>query len=498
MIKASEPGAPIDVPSESRDGLVYAAWIATAILLLARIPVLARRFFDPDELQHTHDAWYTFRGLVPYRDFFEHHTPWYYYTLRPFFRWFAVDTSFESARHFLIFARCLSLVFTAVGVVLLMVVGRLVGNRRVGALAGLLLAGLPICLQKTLEIRPDVLALPLCVGGLALLLVGLRGEWTTKKLWSFAGAGYCLGGAIMCTQKMLFVLPGLFLGLGIWWLFAKVPLRPRSRFVAVVTLAIGLVIPGILTWAAFAVQGAGQLMIQNNFLLNAKWKYVVGEQLLKTLEDTWPALILCLLGATVTVYRHVRQKQGLFGEIVLLSTLFGLIVGVFVMPVAHRQYYLILLPITCVFAAKGLLFGIERTKRRRLVIGVSLVALNIMPVADLVDAYCSPNDVQMARLRLVLDRTKPSDLVMDGWNGAGVFRPHAFHYHFIHEELVPMIPPTMASAFVDSLEKGTIHPRLIALDENLILTFGSRFVRFVLRNYETTDGLLYFAKPPSV
>jgi hypothetical protein len=75
-----------------------------------------------------------------------------------------------------------------------------------------------------------------------------------------------------------------------------------------------------------------------------------------------------------------------------------------------------------------------------------------------------------------------------------VFRPHAFHYHFIHEELVPMIPTAMASAFVDSLEKGAVHPQLIALDENLILTFGSRFVRFVQQNYETTDGLLYFAK----
>ena len=46
--------------------------------------------------------------MVPYKDFFEHHTPWYYYVLRPFFNWFSVDTSFESATHFLWLGRVLS------------------------------------------------------------------------------------------------------------------------------------------------------------------------------------------------------------------------------------------------------------------------------------------------------------------------------------------------------------------------------------------------------
>src|SRR5690349_16273212 len=75
--------------------------VATAGLLLARLPLLPRRAFDPDELEHSHAAWSLSRGLLPYRDFFEHHTPWYYYLLRPLFRWFDVDGSFESARAFL-------------------------------------------------------------------------------------------------------------------------------------------------------------------------------------------------------------------------------------------------------------------------------------------------------------------------------------------------------------------------------------------------------------
>src|SRR5213078_1632388 len=144
--------------------------------------------------------------------FFEHHTPWYYFALSPFFhlRWFAVDQSFDTARRVLMFARGLSLVITAAAVVLIFLMGRLGATRRVGLLAGLFLVGQPVLIQKTLEIRPDVLALPFYLAGLWLLLRGLReveGPAARRLPW-FLGGGLCLGAAIMCTQKMLFVLPG--------------------------------------------------------------------------------------------------------------------------------------------------------------------------------------------------------------------------------------------------------------------------------------------------
>jgi hypothetical protein len=85
------------------DGIFVLA--AIAALLIARIPLIPIREFDPDEFQHAHAAWSVFKGLLPYRDFFEHHTPWYYFALAPFFRWFAVEQSFESATRFLAFAR---------------------------------------------------------------------------------------------------------------------------------------------------------------------------------------------------------------------------------------------------------------------------------------------------------------------------------------------------------------------------------------------------------
>ena len=45
---------------------------------VARLVLLQSRAFDADELQHAHAAWAFHQGLLPFRDFFEHHMPGLY------------------------------------------------------------------------------------------------------------------------------------------------------------------------------------------------------------------------------------------------------------------------------------------------------------------------------------------------------------------------------------------------------------------------------------
>jgi hypothetical protein len=148
-------------------------------LLIARLPLLLHRRFDPDELEHAHTAWCWSRGLLPYRDFFEHHTPWYYVALRPLFSTpfsggLDVAGSLAGATRFLLLARCLSLVLTVIALGLVVAIGRLWAERRVGLLAALLLLGQFVFLQKTVEARPDVPALVFYLAAVALLLRGAR------------------------------------------------------------------------------------------------------------------------------------------------------------------------------------------------------------------------------------------------------------------------------------------------------------------------------------
>jgi len=478
------------------DFVYYLVLLATAGLLLGLIPLILHRFFDPDEFEHAHAAWCVSQGMLPYKDFFEHHTPWYYYALRPFFHWFDVAARFESARHFLLFGRGLSLALSALSVLLVSQIGRVWENRRVGVLAGLFLVSQPVFFQKSIEMRPDVLALPLFLGCLWFLLRELArsSNFAKKGLRNLLGGGLCLGAAVMCTQKMLFVLPGALSGLAIWSLFSgTAKAGARQGLLAVPTFLFGICAPVGLTWTAFAFHRAGVAFITNNFLLNASWKPIETGQLRALIDNSWPILSLGLLGGAVSLVRFFRRGRRRFEGLLLLCILAGLFGGVLILPSAHAQYYLIPLPLVCLLAAQGLLFLVERAQKRTraVLLVLALIPLGILPALTLRESFGMRDEVQLARLRFVFDHTRPGDVVMDGWQGTGVFRPHAFRYFFLHPETVAMLPPSELEVYLKALERGEVRPKLIALDRNLV-ALGSRFLRFVKVRYISSDGFFFF------
>ena len=38
-----------------------------------------------DDFEHLASAWWIFNGYIPYRDFFQHHNPLFWYVIQPFF-----------------------------------------------------------------------------------------------------------------------------------------------------------------------------------------------------------------------------------------------------------------------------------------------------------------------------------------------------------------------------------------------------------------------------
>jgi len=502
---------PLDDPERLREQLdpkrevdAWFVFLAIAAFFVARGFLIPRRVFDPDELEHTHAAWSVFKGMLPYKDFFEHHTPWYYFGLSPFFHWFAVDQSFESARRFLLFGRVVSLLLGALSVVLVIRVGRLVADRRVGLLAGLFVATQPIFVQKTLEIRPDVPALLLFLGALWFLLRGLLddddGAATPGLRW-FLGGGLCLGAAIMCTQKMLFVLPGAFLGLGLWALGGG-RRAWGARTLAVAIAGVGVAAPVLLTWLAFAVQGGGRQFIYNNFLLNARFQLRSFRGVQAALKTSWPILVLAAVGASLSMYRFQRARQCQYGDVLLLCTLGGLIAGIVLVPVVYEQYCLVPLTIACLFAGQGFCFlwsfVVEPVPRRArpwatagAIRPLSVLPLLVLPVLYLGWSFNHRNDRQLARLRYVFEHTGPADTVLDGWLGTQLFRPHPLYYFFMHRELLGALSESDKDAYLAPLESGKVRPSLITLDDEL-LALGPRFSAFLRARYASSDGLFYF------
>lgn len=470
--------------SAGLDGVLL---LATGTFVVALLLVLEHRFFDPDEFEHAHAAWCWSKGLVPYKDFFEHHTPWYYVLLRGFIRWFQVDNSFDSARHFLLTARAVSIALAVGSLALVARIGRVWESRRVGLLAAFLLITQPFFFKKNVEIRPDVLGLPIFLAGLWALLRGLSPHLSSgwrRRSW-FALAGLCLGGAAMCTQKMLFVLPGVLAGLALWVLREQ----RWARTVDVILFLLAFFLPGIATGAAFGRLHAAGPFVFNNFLLNAHWTYTPTWLVFRLARTSGPVLALAGYRAYRVLPRLIRPERQDPAEALLFCLGVWLFVALLIIPNAQMQYYLMPLPILCLFAASGLDELAERVGRR--IWPWALVALSILPVVNFAMDAASTNQTQFARLRRVFESTKPTDLVMDGWQGTGVFRPHAFYYYFVHDDILQMMSRQRLNAFLDDLEAGRGRPALIALDRRLV-ALGPRFRAFVNANYGSRDGFLYY------
>src|SRR5439155_3565727 len=118
--------------------------------------------------------WSVAHGLVPYRDFFDVDPPLLPLLLAPFFHFFHVDTSANSAEAFMFFARTLSFLMAGAILLLTFFLGKLWRGPKVGAVGAVLLATVYVFQQKVVEIRPDVPAAALLLGSLIALVSGIR------------------------------------------------------------------------------------------------------------------------------------------------------------------------------------------------------------------------------------------------------------------------------------------------------------------------------------
>ncbi len=325
---------------------------------LLRLWLLRERKFDPDEFEHLHVAWCISRGLLPYRDFFEHHTPWFHFFLAPFFLFFRVETDVSSAFALIFLARFCMWVFTGALLVATFCLGKQWRDTRTGFTSALLLASVLMFLEKTLEIRPDVLSVGFWLACLICVVRAVRGTdaVSASTTTTFALSGALLGAGVMYTQKLLFALPGLSLAM-LWYV-----LDSRHRGVFRVRLRhglcqfIGFCAPVGLTLAYFAAHHAFREFVTDNVLLSFRWKvsfppYDFLQQLVRQNPIFVALSVAGVVRASATMFRGQGFQRA---EYVCVLSCLGLCGGLFLIPVPYRQYYLMVLPLGAVFAA-GLL-----------------------------------------------------------------------------------------------------------------------------------------------
>jgi hypothetical protein len=438
-----------------------------ALPLGLRLPLLKVRGFNPDELEHLQASWLVAAGRVPYRDFFEHHTPALYYLLRPLFVAFDVGGSVTDAWDAILWARGTMVAFTALALGLVFWFGRRWRGVATGGFAALLLANGAIFLGKTLEVRPDVPALACLAGALAASLVAAAGP-APRAGWGLPClAGALLSLAVLFTQKALFVLPGFLLAM-VWWLRRSPGGR---RWVGGAAGLAGFAVPLALTAAFFWWQASMGPFVELNFLLNSRWPYrlspgPLGRELLR---QEWLVALLAAVGAArYAARRPAGNDLTTAGYLLAGGCLASVVIGAFFIPVAQRQYALLALPSLALLAGAGfadLAHGLRRWRWAPPLLLALVAAASTLPAAlRLRESFGRTNGGTLANIRYVLRNVSASETVLDGFSGEGVFRPNAYYYFFLHDEIRRIAHP---DELMSGLRRGEIAPKLVLFDRHL-------------------------------
>ena len=567
------------------------ALVGVISLYLLRLDFLRIHAFDPDEFYHLHSAFNLSKGLLPYRDYFEQHTPWFYFLMAPLIDFAAVDLSFERAKSFIFLTRILMWLSTGAIFVMTFWLARLWRGTRVAWIAALCLSLFLTFLDKSIEIRPDVPSVALLLAAIAFLLMGIRSRdaVSSRTSWLFTGSGLFLGIALMFQQKILFVMPGWSAAM-LWYLFDPRAHdgegAPGLRLKHALWQFLAFCTPVLLTLGYFALHNATAEFVEYNLLLNLRYPHKVGFSAMpsvKLLLRQNPIVVALglagLLRALIFMFRGDRFREGDFAPVLIAS---ALVVGLFIFPTPNRQYYLMLLPLLAIFAATAIvhsldfaanqlergekpdgasypvedLFGLLvlvvfgltllvarpftpngalylvmwitvlagviwllRSRAREWAFALFLAALCVYPVQQMFQIW-SPLDTKyqetLDQIRWVMENTEPTDRLMDGFTGLGVFRPDAAYQWLLLRDARMWMSRRQYDTFVAGLESGTIAPKLVFFDGNL-RRFSDRVASFVRQNFEPTgrgviwkrndiwldhgpyqlNGRLELAKPPT-
>ncbi|HEY7700280.1 MAG TPA: hypothetical protein VIE88_17775, partial [Vicinamibacteria bacterium] len=467
--------------------------VAVAMVLLIAVPFFLRlsllktRGFNPDELECIHWAWCVSKGMVPYRDYFDHHTPWFHYFLSSFLRFYDVERVPAEAVAFLFMARTLTWVFAGAVIASTFFLGRLFRDTLTGVVAALLLSNASFFFSKSLEVRADVPAAALVVAAVHLALVGHRRQFADAggaKMRLFA-SGLALGAATMLTQKVLFVGPGFALA-ALWLLLdPRLPSSRGKRFALVALQSVGFLLPLGATLAYFASKSALWHFIEANLLVNARWPGLSAGPFLVELVRQDPVYVLLGCAGLGYVTASAFRPSGIERmDAVATLPMLSLILTLPFHTGMSYQHFLLVLPLFSIFAAFCLVGLIARLSRGAdAALLAALVLLSIVPALRFRDAFDRGNWGTLQGIEYVLRNSSPRETTFDGFTGLGLFRPQAFYHHFQHPHAFALQSEEEHREMLGALESGRALPKMIFWSHYLKEAVTPEIAAFLERNY---------------
>lgn len=482
------------------------------------------RGIDPDEFEHLHAGFLVFRGEVPYRDFFEHHGPLFYYALLPLFRLFGPELAV------LWWGRLVMGLCSLATLALAARIARQVGGPPAGLIAATLLAATSIFHAKGIELRPDVPATLLITGCVALALES-QAAW---KRWILIGT--LAGLATLFTQKSIVVVAGLTLA-------AMVREVSTGSLKHALRIPLAVALGGAIAWsaalAAFAIAGAAGDLVHGTVVQLLTWP--VRSQRWDQLRPTLVADLTVWIAGCAGIFAAFRSPAhhepcGQARIVLGLTTAFAIVSLIWV-KATYFQYYLLWMPLLAILAADRLhawshsegrlpvlplaglagillaafefaiawravgldqngslphltstpglgttgvllllslvllagLAGLWRATRRKNMPTVVAILAGFGILHGLfrnIDFALWPNQRQIAAVDSVRRAVGADETVLDGFSGFGALQRHAYYYWWINEySLALMTPEDREGRLLARLEQSP--PAAVIFDRNL-------------------------------
>lgn len=450
------------------------ALLALALLAsgAAAVALALRRFLQMDEFVFVRSAWLVARGEVPYRDFFDHHTPLFYTLLAP------VVGALPERAGTMIAMRIAVLPLLAALVAASWRLSRAWASPRAAAAATLLLVAYPAFVTRALEIRPDLLAAA-CFLGAAVCLARPGGAGAAF------GAGLLVAAALLATQKSAHYLWGVAL-LGLWAPpreqdAAGARWRRRLAFLAggsAPALVVLLVLGGLGALAPFWEQNVA-LALQ--WQLDATTGSVAGT--LREAIAVWPLWALATAaGVVVAIVARARRSGPAIPavELAIVAAALPATLSLFTLPFSWPYNLIPFFPALTPFAA----LAIDRAPARwsRLLVATLVLAAIAQEARWWRYEMARDSRSQLAHLEALLAATAPDDAVFDD-NGGYLFRPAAYRYWYHSRAMRQLLREEMARDMVPAIEAaGAVawipDLRFDELPRNVIAWVATHFQRY--------------------
>ncbi|MEX2264597.1 MAG: glycosyltransferase family 39 protein [Bryobacteraceae bacterium] len=511
-----------------------AAVIAVCLVALSfHMVAIGRGSIELDEFQHLHAAWLVSQGQTPYADFFEHHTPLLYYLLAAALP--LDDPGFDT----IVQARYVALAFT-----MLAAFAAWLWMKRYGRIEALivvcLFASNTFLLFTGHTVFVDIHSAPLLILSAFLIAIG------EKRPSLMAASGLAFGLAVLFNLKAsmaMFAPAALILARGVvaW---NSPPLR-RSWLRGTVCYGLGGIAAILFVSALLGTSG-----------LDGLWRYVVQMNLAwkgrhsglrELIGIVWAEPFVCAVAGAAVLHRCwsvYRRRFVLDERDVPALFLASLGLGILLLPVVWKEYFVLVVPFVLLVAAIALgeWFRAGAGDRRFAFVSLGVLAffgaLAVFPYraifrgdslafvqsAAMIGVFAVlaiavkhrtggswwfqksicialisvfplirvgttldrlDNLDQRKPIEYILANTGAADAVFDGYSGFGVFRPHAYWYWFLHEEVQAMLSEReKTSGIVEALE--TKRPAFVVYD-GWIRALPQEVQTYIQDRYEDTS-----------